>query len=81
MTFKNKNIVGRIDALIVNMTVNSLFFVKLSTMWWKWLRSPLKGWVLFKILTINNLNMSIAGIIRIIKTSSPKKKLSKLLYW
>ena len=76
----NINVEGNTDKPIVIITVKFLFFVTLSTKWCRCFKSPLNGCFPLIILNTNNLNISIAGISKIIKTSSPNKKLSKFLY-
>ena len=48
--------------------------------WCKWFKSPLNGFFLLKILTQNNLNISIPGIINIKKISSQDKFDVSVLY-
>ena len=71
------NILNRSEIAIVRL----LFLVNLKTMWCKWFRSPLNGCFFLINIIIKSLNISSAGIIKIINTSSPNRKLLKFLYW
>ena len=78
----SKNFISKFGQIIKDIYKIRLVFNLnfLNNKWWKWFLSPLKGFLLFNILNMNNRNMSKPGIIKIKKIFSQEKLVVVKLY-